>query len=164
MKDQLCRLAWKPVCGKLMSVLLLAMLAVLVFPRLATRPVEAMSPAPEATPQLVWEGRLISDIGGLTVGGTILRVSVVGVTGLPIDVSSAHGGWSASKLSGSKPELGPYAAEFAGLTAGQYIVAPEGTGASVVIDADGTDIIVVEFVQVLTYVTPTPTVAVPVTE
>ncbi len=111
----------------------------------------------QGTTVLVWEGRLISDVSGLTVGGTIIRVSVRGVQGLPIEVSSAHGGWSTSLVSGSKPELGPYWAEFAGLMAGRYVIAPQGTGASITVEADGTDIIVVEFVQVPRQVAPTPT-------
>jgi len=164
MKGQSCRPALKISRHKFISTLLLVILAALALSKLAASPVEALSPAPQATPQLVWEGRLISDISRLTVGGSILQVSVVGVTGLSIEVSSADGGWSASKLSGSKPELGPYAAEFAGLSLGRYVVAPQGTGATVTVEADGTDIIVVEFVQVLTYVTPTPGTPTPVTE
>ncbi|TKJ27572.1 MAG: hypothetical protein CEE40_13005 [Chloroflexi bacterium B3_Chlor] len=110
----------------------------------------------QGTTTLVWEGRLISDISGLSLGGTIIRVSVIGVEGLPIEVSSAHGGWSTSVLSGSKPELGPYAAEVVGLTAGRYIIAPQGIGATVTVEADGTDIIVVEFVQVPRQAPPPP--------
>ncbi len=96
----------------------------------------------------VWEGRLISDISELSSRGTIIRVSVIGKVGLPIEIYSVRGEWSTSQLSGSKPELGPYAAEFAGLTAGQYVITPQGLGVSVTVQADGTDIIVVEFVQV----------------
>jgi hypothetical protein len=150
--------------AKVMLTLALVALGALVILRVSTDPVEAASPAPQGTPQLVWEGRLISDIGGLTSGGTIIQVSVIGVEGLPIEVSSAHGGWSATKLSGSKPELGPYAAEFAGLSPGRYIVAPQGVGVTVTVEADGTDIIVVEFVQVLIHTTPTPVVHAPVSE
>jgi hypothetical protein len=97
---------------------------------------------------VVWDGRVISDISELSPEGTIIRVSVIGVVGLPIEVHSVQGGWSMRQLSGSKPELGPYAAEFAGLTAGQYVITPQGLSATVTVGADGTDIIVVEFVQV----------------
>ena len=111
----------------------------------------------QGTTVLAWEGRLISDISGLRTEGTMIRVSVVGVVDLPILVSSAHGGWSTSLPSGSKPELGPYAAEFAGLMPGRYIIAPEGLGATVTVEGDGTDVIVVEFVQVRRQATPAPT-------
>jgi hypothetical protein len=150
--------------AQLILTLALIGLAVLAILRVSTNLVEAASVAPQDTTQLVWEGRLISDVSGVTFGGTILQVSVIGVEGLPIEVSSAHGGWSASKLSGSKPELGPYAAEFAGLSPGRYIIAPQGTAASVTVEADGTDVIVVEFVQVLTTVGPTPQAPTPVSE
>jgi hypothetical protein len=143
-----------------------SMLALLIIAAAAVAMLEASAKPVEAqgTTQLVWEGRLISDISGQTVGGTIIRVSVVGVVGLPVEVSSAHGGWSTSQLSGSKPELGPYATEFAGLSPGRYVIAPEGTGATVTVEGDGTDIIVVEFVQVLTQAPPTPAGPSPVSE
>ena len=116
----------------------------------------ALTAEAQGTTTLVWEGRLISDISELSPGGTIIRVSVIGVEGLPIELTSAHGGWSTSLPSGSKPELGPYAAEFAGLTPGRYIIAPQGIGATVTVEADGTDIIVVEFVQVPGQAPPPP--------
>lgn len=119
----------------------------------------AVSAETQGGTALVWEARLISDISDLTVGGTIIRVSVVGVVDLPIEVSSAHGGWTTTLLSGSKPEVGPYAAEFAGLSPGRYVISPEGVGVTLTVEADGTDIIVVKFVQVLKQApaTPTPT-------
>jgi hypothetical protein len=136
----------KPVVVPFVSVLLmLAMLGA------SAGPVGA-----QGTTAMVWEGRLMSDISELSLGGTIMRVSIQGVKGLPIEVSSTTGGWTTSLLSGSKPELGPYSAEFAGLMPGRYIIAPQGLGATVTVEADGSDIIVVEFVQVSRQVTPTP--------
>ena len=131
--------------------LLIAVLTVLTMLEMPVPPVDA-----QGTTTMVWEGRLISDISELNVGGTILRVSVKGRVDLPIEVSSAHGGWSTTLLSGSKSELGPYAAEFAGLSAGRYIITPQGLGATLTVEADGTDIIVVEFVQVTKQVGPAP--------
>jgi hypothetical protein len=144
---QISRRKTKPIVYYLVAVL--AALTLLQMPVL---PVGA-----EGTTSLVWEGRLISDISGLNVGGTIIRVSVQGLVDLPIEVSSADGGWSTTLLSGSKSELGPYAAELAGLSPGRYIITPQGLGATVTVEADGTDIIVVEFVQVTRQVGPTPT-------
>jgi len=131
--------------------LLIAVLTVLTMLEMPVPPVDA-----QGTTTMVWEGRLISDISELNVGGTILRVSVKGRVDLPIEVSSAHGGWTTTLLSGSKSELGPYAAEFAGLSAGRYIITPQGLGATLTVEADGTDIIVVEFVQVTKQVGPAP--------
>ena len=110
MELQTCRTALRSRPVKSTLALFLVALAVLATLKASSDSVEAASPAPQATPQLVWEGRLISDISGLAFPGSILQVSVDGVVGLPIEVSSADGSWTASKLSGSKPELGPYAA------------------------------------------------------
>lgn len=143
-----------PIKAKLAWNLFGVMLAILALVGLSASRANA-----QGTSTVVWEGRLISDISGLSLGGTIIRVSVVGMINVPVEVSSAHGGWSATLLSGSKPELGPYAAEFAGLTPGRYVIAPQGIGASVTVEADGTDVIVVEFVQVVKEAisTPSPT-------
>jgi hypothetical protein len=136
---------------RLMVVRLVSVLAVLILVGVPASTAEA-----QGTTELAWDGRLISDISGLTTGGTIIRVSVIGVVDLPIVVSSAHGGWSTSLPSGSKTEVGPYAAEFAGLMAGSYVITPQGLGASLTVEADATDVIVVEFVQVRKQVAPAP--------
>lgn len=128
--------------GAALTLFLLSLTVLLVFGTSAGRV------AAQDTQQLVWQGSVVSDSSGLTGGGTIIRVSVAGLAGLPIEVSSAHGGWSISVLSGSKPELGPYGAEVAGLSPGRYVIAPQGIGATVTVEADGTDVIVVQFAQV----------------
>jgi hypothetical protein len=150
-------LSWRKAKSAL--TLFVTVVAVVAMLGLLATPVGAQGPT-----TLVWEGRLISDISGQSPGGTIIRVSVIGVAGLPIEVSSTHGGWSTTLLSGSKPELGPYAAEFAGLMPGSYVITPQGTGASITVEADGTNIIVVEFVQVPGQATSTPGPPTPVTE
>jgi hypothetical protein len=141
-------------CQKVKPVVILfvSVLVMLAMLEASAGPVGA-----QGTTAMVWEGRLISDISELSLGGTIIRVSIQGVKGLPIEVSATTGGWTTSLLSGSKPELGPYYAEFAGLMPGRYIIAPQGLGATVTVEADGSDIIVVEFVQVSRQVAPTPT-------
>jgi hypothetical protein len=119
----------------------------------ANLPLAALSPSP--TPQLVWEGRIVSDTPYATPpNGSILRVSVEGLAGVPITVSAYD--WSTTALSGSKTEYGPYMAEFAPLQPGFYRVSVESLGASLEIMADGTNLIVVEFAQVYR-VLPTPT-------
>jgi hypothetical protein len=121
----------------------------------ANLPLAALSSSP--TPQLVWEGRIVSDTPYVTPpNGSILRVSVEGMAGVPITVSAYD--WSTTALSGSKTEYGPYMAEFAPLQPGFYTVSVESLGASLEITADGTNLIVVEFAQVYRVLpTPTPT-------
>jgi len=123
----------------------------------ANLPPAALSSSP--TPQLVWEGQIVSDTPNVTPpNGSILRVSVEGLVGVPITVSAYD--WSTTALSGSKTEYGPYMAEFAPLQPGFYAVSVESLGASVEITANGTNLIVVEFAQVyrvLPTLTPTPT-------
>jgi hypothetical protein len=140
-------------CGKKKLTVRLSVVVLIV---LAVLPIPAHPVGAQGDTSLVWEGRLISDISDLNTGGTIIRVSIKSLAGVPIEVSSTHGGWSTILESGSKPELGPYSAEFAGLSPGRYTVTPHGLGASVTVDADGTDIIVVEFVQVRKQVAPSP--------
>ena len=121
----------------------------------ANLPFAALSSSP--TPQLVWEGRIVSDTPYVTPpNGSILRVSVEGLVGVPIKVSAYD--WSTTALSGTKTEYGPYMAEFAPLKPGFYTVSVESLGASLEITADGTNLIVVEFTQVYRVLpTPTPT-------
>jgi len=121
----------------------------------ANLPLAALSSSP--TPQLVWEGRIVSDTPNATPpNGSILRVSVEGLVGVPITVSAYD--WSTTALSGSKTEYGPYMAEFAPLPPGFYTVSVESLGASLEITANGTNLIVVEFAQVYRVLpTPTPT-------
>jgi hypothetical protein len=119
----------------------------------ANLPSAALSSSP--TPQLVWEGQIVSDIPNVTPpSGSILRVSVEGLKGVEITVSAYD--WSTTALSGSKTEYGPYMAEFAPLQPGSYTVSVESLGASLEITADSTNLIVVEFTQVYR-VLPTPT-------
>jgi len=123
----------------------------------ANLPSAALSSSP--TPQLVWEGQIVSDTPNVTPpNGSILRVSVEGLVGVPITVSAYD--WSTTALSGSKTEYGPYMAEFAPLQPGFYTVSVESLGASLEITANGTNLIVVEFAQVyrvLPTLTPTLT-------
>ncbi len=142
-------------CAKMRLIVgVLASAVLVVVPMLGFSTVSADT---QGNTALVWEARLISDISDLSLGGTIIRVSVIGVVDLPIEVASVEGNWSTTLLSGSKPEVGPYAAEFAGLMPGKYVISPEGLGATLMVEGDGTDIIVVEFVQVQKQVAATPT-------
>ncbi len=68
----------------------------------------AQSPTPTTQPAAKWIGRIVSVTQDLSLRGSVLRVSVDGIKGLPVRVSS--GGWSVVALTGSKPEFGPYVA------------------------------------------------------
>jgi hypothetical protein len=110
------------------------------------------------TPELGWEGRVVSNTPWATNGsGSILRVHVVGQTGVTIEVTCYD--QRITGVSGSKTEYGPYAAEFAPLSRGTYTVSLPDLGASLEIWVDGYNLLVVEFTQTRRLdATPTPTV------
>jgi hypothetical protein len=100
------------------------------------------SPAPK-----VWLGRLASNTLGVTEGnGSIFRVTVAGLAGIPIELRA--GEQVITALSGSKPEYGPYFAEFAPLPAGVWQVSVPSLGVSLPVVADSYNLAVIEFSQV----------------
>jgi hypothetical protein len=109
------------------------------------------------TPELGWEGRIVSNTPWATNGyGSILRVHVVGRTGVTIEVTQYD--QKITGVSGSKTEYGPYAAEFAPLPRGTYAVSLPEMDASLEIWVDGYNLLVVEFTQTRRLdATPTPT-------
>ena len=92
-----------------------------------------------------WTGRIVSIVQDLSLRGSVLRVSVNGLKGLPVKVSSAGGTWSVIGLTGTKPEFGPYMVEFAALSRGSYVIEPQGLGTSLPFYSDTTSYITVEF-------------------
>lgn len=120
--------------------------------------VDAMPPAATETPtpELGWEGRIVSNTPWATNGsGSILRVHVVGQTGVNIEVTEYD--QTITGLSGSKTEYGPYAAEFAPLSRGTYLVSLPTLNVSQEIWADGYNLVVVEFTRTRQLnATPTP--------
>lgn len=121
-------------------------------------PVSTLTPTPASK---VWVGRLVSNTLGYTKGGgSIFRVYVTGVSNTRIELHSDDELIAAD--SGSKPEHGPYAAEFAPVTAGMWTVSVPAVGASMQLMADGYNFAVIEFLQVpapeaTQAVLPTPT-------
>lgn len=112
-------------------------------PRPSATPTATEAPA---TPQ-VWIGRLASNTLGVTLGGgSIFRVSVDGLSGVPIELRSDDELITAE--SGSKPEYGPYTAEFSPVTEGTWTVSVPSLGASLDVYADNYNLAVIEFVQV----------------
>lgn len=100
---------------------------------------------------LIWVGRLASNTLGVTEGaGSIFRVKVDGLIGTRIELRS--GGFLMYADSGSKPEYGPYTAEFAPVSKGTWLVSVPSLGVSLPVEADGYNLAVIEFSR-----TPAPT-------
>lgn len=95
----------------------------------------------------VWIGRLVSNTPGYTKGGgAIFRVYVTGMERTRIELRSDDELiWAES---GSKPEYGPYAAEFAPITAGRWTISVPALGVSIQVESDNYNYAVIEFLQV----------------
>jgi hypothetical protein len=101
---------------------------------------------PTATPAatLGWRGQIVSNTPYATSGnGSIVRVHVFERTDEPITLTRYD--TTLSGLSGTKPEYGPYAAEFAPVPPGRWIVSLPDLDTSVEIETDGYNLVVVEF-------------------
>jgi hypothetical protein len=133
----------------LLLVGLTAKVAVNAAPALQSTDVVRRTPTttstPIPTPTLVgWRGRIVSNTPYATSGdGSIVRIHVFERVDEPITLT--YYDITLSGLSGSKPEYGPYAAEFAPVPAGRWTISLPDLDASVEIDADGYNLIVVEF-------------------
>jgi len=112
--------------------------------------------SPTPVPAVVgWRGQIVSNTPYATPGnGSILRVRVLERVGEPIVITRQE--TTLSGFSGTKPEYGPYAAEFAPVPAGRWTVSLPNLGVSLDIDADGYNMVVVEFVP-FTAAEATPT-------
>lgn len=129
-------------------------------PRPTVTPVPQPTLSPTPVPK-VWIGRLVSNTLGYTTGeGSIFRVKVEGMIGTKIELRSGNAFITAE--SGTKPEYGPYTAEFAPVTAGDWNVSVPALGVSIQVVADNYNLAVIEFAQVpvpeaTQIVLPTPT-------
>lgn len=84
-----------------------------------------ISVTPTTTSSSVWEAVLITNTNG--PGPCYLDVNVVGKTNWPVVVATTDGSWiSEPKLTGTKPEIGPYVVEFAHACTGVWRVIPLG--------------------------------------
>jgi hypothetical protein len=115
------------------------------------------SVTPVTSPTVVgWHGQVVSTTPYVTPGnGSIVRVHVLERVGEPITLTRSEttlGGYS-----GTKSEYGPYAAEFAPVPAGQWTLSLPNLNASLEINADGYNLIVVEFKPVTDWPQPTAT-------
>jgi hypothetical protein len=95
-------------------------------------------------PIMGWRGQIVSSTTYATSGnGSIVRVHVLERVNEPITLTRSD--TTLRGFSGTKPEYGPYAAEFAPVSAGSWIVSLPDLSASVEIETDGYNLVVVEF-------------------
>ncbi|MFB0537833.1 MAG: LysM peptidoglycan-binding domain-containing protein [Anaerolineae bacterium] len=127
-------------------------------------------PYPSTVPPapLQWVGYVLTTTTKYVALGEVLRVSVIGQKDLPVTVSTET--WRVTGLTGTKPEYGEYACEFAPLGMGTFTITPEGLAASLDVELDGMGETYVEFSQrpgaappseAEEPVVPTPTAPVP---
>ncbi len=105
-------------------------------------------PSPTATPETqVWIARLVSNTPNFTQkNGAIFRVSVEGRLGERIELRSGDSLMVGE--SGSKPEYGPYAAEFAPVTEGTWTVSVPSLGVNLAVNSNNSNLAVIEFMQI----------------
>ncbi len=100
-----------------------------------------VQPPPEQ-PEEGWRVR-VEDAGDAP-GFSAVRVSVQGKPNLPVRI--ATDGWEGMvRRTGSKPEYGPYALEFAPLGPGDYVIQPEGLDVEARVALEGGQIVRVVF-------------------
>ena len=107
-------------------------------------------PAPPAvddeTSDSGWHVR-VEDTGE-HLGLSLVRVSVEGKPNLPVRIFTD--GWEGiTRLTGSKPEYGPFALEFAPLGPGRYTIEPEGLGVQAQIKLESNQALTIIFHPVL---------------
>ena len=78
-----------------------------------------------------------------------IQVVVQGMKGLPVEVKA--GGWTATAVTGTKPECGDFCLEFGGLSPSLYTIMPRGLGASVDVVVEGGGLALVKFTSQLIF-------------
>jgi len=118
--------------------------------RTPAKPVSATkTPTPTPTPSIVWQGRVAqhSKNPGGGVWWATIAVRVIGRPAGQQVVIQSHN-WSASAVTGTKPEYGGDACEFGGLSPATYSLTPAGLGAPMDIAVEAGDFALVEFFPV----------------
>ena len=110
---------------------------------------------PRAQAAGCWQAEITEQWTDLDLAGSVLRVAVRGKAGLPVTVRSL-GGFETVGFTGTKPEYGPFVAEFAPLSEGIYFIEPEGLGLSFKVWLDGKNYTRVDFIPLACAPTPTP--------
>jgi LysM repeat protein len=106
----------------------------------------------------VWAARVVTNTNqdhAVPGVGSVLQVSVEGKVGLKVTVS-LDGFYQTSMPTGTKPDVGPYACEFAPLQSGVWTITPEGLGTSFDIFLDGAGLAHVLFYRTGAAGQPTP--------
>ena len=103
-----------------------------------------------------WQAAITEQQTDVDLVGSVLRVSVQGKTGLPVTVRSM-GAFEAVGFTGTKPEYGPFVAEFAPLSKGTYFIEPQGLGLVFEVWLDGKNYTRVDFTPLPCAPTATPT-------
>jgi hypothetical protein len=102
-----------------------------------------------------WQVAITEQWTDLDLIGSVLRVSVQGKSGLPVTIRS-RGSFETVGYTGTKPEYGPFVAEFAPLSKGTYFIEPQGLGIVYEIWLDGKNYTRVDFKPLPCAPTPTP--------
>jgi hypothetical protein len=105
-----------------------------------------------------WKAAITEQRTDVALGGSVLRVSVWGKPFLPVEVRS-RGSFRTVGYTNTKPEYGPFVAEFAPLSLGIYYIEPKGLGTVVEVWLDGKNYTRVDFTQ--QPCAPTPTITPP---
>ncbi len=132
-------------------------------PKPTPKPTSPKPPAPSPTavkpkPKGPWAVRILSNTNQdhpVPGSGSVLQVSVKGKVGLPVTINLGEY-YETTMPTGSKPEVGPYACEFAPLQAGTWTITPKGLGTSFDIYLDGAGWAHVEFYPTGAAPQPTP--------
>ncbi len=120
-------------------------------PPIELKPEPVPSPDSSGGDWHVW----VEDIGEAS-GFSIIRVSVQGKARLPVRIF-AEGWEGVVRETGSKPEYGPFALEFAPLGPGKYVIQPEGLDVKAVVELAANQILQVTFRPVDAQETPVET-------
>ena len=103
-----------------------------------------------------WKATITEQRTDVSLTGSVLRVSVWDKPWLPVKVRS-RGDFSTTGYTNTKPEYGPFVAEFAPLSQGIYYIEPQGLGIVFEVWLDGKNYTRVDFTQQPCAPTPTPT-------
>ncbi len=114
------------------------------------------SPPSTAQASGCWQAAITEQWPDLDLAGSVLRVGVQGMGGLPVRVRS-EGGFVTTNTTGTKPEYGPNVAEFAPLSKGVYFIEPQGLGLTFEVFLDGKNYTRVDFTRRPCAPTATPT-------
>jgi cell division septation protein DedD len=103
-----------------------------------------------------WQATITEQQTDVDLTGSVLRVSVQGKAGLPVTIRS-RGSFEAVGFTGTKPEYGPFIAEFAPMSRGTYFIEPQGLGIIYEVWLDGKNYTRVDFTPLSCAPTATPT-------